>query len=162
MNESEQANSSLEAESATFRNERFENALKEAETLRDATKILVSTLDIDEVLNLILSQLNREVPFDSATVQQLGDTELEITACYGFEDAKDVVGLRSPLEARLPNMRVISSDDPILVEDMMTKHPDFGQGTDAFQSGFIRSWLGVPLLVRDKKLGMIAMDRHEV
>ncbi|MGA9348957.1 MAG: PAS domain S-box protein, partial [Anaerolineae bacterium] len=42
-----------------------------AETLRQASTVLSSTLELDEVLGLILQQLRQVIPYDSASVQRL-------------------------------------------------------------------------------------------
>ncbi|MGA9349033.1 MAG: response regulator, partial [Anaerolineae bacterium] len=58
-----------------IRNARLYEAEQErrhiAETLRQASTVLSSTLELDEVLGLILQQLRQVIPYDSASVQRL-------------------------------------------------------------------------------------------
>jgi hypothetical protein len=58
-------------------------ARERAETLQAATQALSATLDLPQVLSLILSELRRVVPYDSASVQQLRGGRLEIVGA-GF------------------------------------------------------------------------------
>jgi diguanylate cyclase (GGDEF)-like protein/PAS domain S-box-containing protein len=133
-----------------------------AETLRQASTVLSSTLELGEVLGLILQQLRQVMPYDSASIQQLQDGYLEIAACQGFEEPDKVVGLVFPLDPKFPNHRVITTKAPLAIEDVTQDYPHFKNEADTYESGRIRSWLGVPLIVKDQVIGMIAVDRAEV
>jgi diguanylate cyclase (GGDEF)-like protein len=141
-----------------------------AETLRQASTVISSTLELDEVLELILQQLRQVIPYDSASVQRLQDdalspskgTRLGIVACQGFEEPDKVVGLVFPLNPKFPNYRVVTTKTPLTIEDVVQDYSHFKDEADIYDSGRIRSWLGVPLMVKDKIIGMIALDRVEV
>jgi diguanylate cyclase (GGDEF)-like protein/PAS domain S-box-containing protein len=133
-----------------------------AETLRQASTVLSSTLELNEVLELILQQLRQVIPYDSASIQQLQDGLMEIVTCQGFEESDKVVGLVFPLDPKFPNYRVITTKAPLAIEDVVEDYPHFKNEADAYDSGRIRSWLGVPLMVKDRVIGMIAVDRVEV
>jgi len=135
---------------------------REAEALRQAATVLSSTLELGEVLELILQQLRQVIPYDSASIQQLQDEHLEIVACQGFEEPDKVVGLVFPLDPKFPNHHVITTKAPLAVEDVVEDYPHFKNEADTYESGRIRSWLGVPLMVKDEVIGMIAVDRAEV
>jgi PAS domain S-box-containing protein len=133
-----------------------------AETLRQASTVLSSTLELDEVLALILQQLRQVIPYDSASVQQLWGERLEIIACQGFEEPDKVVGVVFPLDVKFPNYNVVTTKAPLAIEDIVQDYPHFKDEAAAYKSGRIRSWLGVPLMVKDRVKGMIAIDRAEV
>jgi diguanylate cyclase (GGDEF)-like protein/PAS domain S-box-containing protein len=133
-----------------------------AETLRQASTILSSTLELDEVLRLILQQLRQVIPYDSASVQRLQGERLEIVACEGFEEPDKVMGLAFPLDPKFPNCRVVTTRAPLAIEDVIGDYPHFKDEANTYDSGRIRSWLGVPLMVKDQVIGMIALDRAEV
>jgi PAS domain S-box-containing protein len=141
-----------------------------AETLRQASTVLSSTLELDKVLELILQQLRQVIPYDSASVQQLqrdvaspSQKEcLEIVACWGFDEPGKVVGLVFPLDAKFPNSRVVTTKAPLTVGDVIQYYPHFRDEADYYHSGRIRSWLGVPLMVKGQVIGVIALDRAEV
>jgi diguanylate cyclase (GGDEF)-like protein/PAS domain S-box-containing protein len=133
-----------------------------AETLRQASAVFSSTLELDEVLGLILQQLRQVIPYDSASVQRLQEEHLEIVACQGFEEPDKVVGLVFPLAPKFPNYRVVMTKAPLAIEDVVRDYPHFKDEANSYESGAIRSWLGVPLIVKDEVIGMIAVDRAEV
>jgi len=133
-----------------------------AETLRRLSMVLSSTLQPNEVLALILEQLGQVLPYDSASVQRLRDDHLEIVACQGFQEPDKVVGLVFPLNPSFPNYRVAVTKEPLAFEDVTQEYPHFKAESDAYVSDRIRSWLGVPLMVRGEFMGMIAIDRAGV
>jgi PAS domain S-box-containing protein len=133
-----------------------------AETLRQATAVLTSTLELDEVLSLILRHLDDVIDFDTASVQLLEDDQLVLLASRGFPEPDRVVGLKFPLDPDFPNMRVVTERKALAFANVAEEYPHFQGEAKTYSSGHIRSWLGVPLLVRDRVIGMIALDRSDV
>jgi len=131
---------------------------EEAETLRQATQALSTTLDLQEVFESILRGLQRVVPYDSASVQLLKDDHLEIIGGYGFPNLDELLGLSFPLDGENPNRQVMASRAPFIVEDAPAVYNAFREEPHA-QAG-IRAWLGVPLLFGDRLIGMIALDKQ--
>ena len=135
----------------------FESAQRraqEAETLRQATAAVLSTLNLNEALERILVQLERVVPYDSASVQLLYDGYVEIVDGRGWKDPKEVLGYRFPIPADNPNTVVIQERRPYIVADAYASHASFHEKAHHF----IRSWLGVPLIVHEQMIGMLALD----
>jgi GAF domain-containing protein len=112
----------------------------------------------DEV-EAILRELRAEVPFDSASVQELRGGRLVIVGGVGFEDMEPILGESFDIHnSDTPNGEVVYRRRPFLVADT--------ENYRAFRRGLhvgarIRSWLGVPLLFGDNLLGMIALDKAE-
>jgi diguanylate cyclase (GGDEF)-like protein/PAS domain S-box-containing protein len=127
---------------------------EEAETLRQAGAVVVATLRQDQAIERILEQLARVVPYDSASVQLLGEGYLEIVGGHGWPDPAVVVGLRFPVPADNPNTVVIQQRRPYILGDAPAAHAPFRQEPHSH----IRSWLGVPLIVHDRVVGMLAVD----
>ena len=57
---------------------------------------------------------------------------------------------------------MIDSKESFAVEDITLEYPLFQAESQKYQSGNIRSWLGVPLISKDVTIGMIALDRATV
>jgi diguanylate cyclase (GGDEF)-like protein len=133
-----------------------------AENLRQAAATLNTSLELDEVLNIILRQLHEIADHDTVTIQQLDGEKLTITACQGFEKPQKVLGLQFPLQPKFPNARVIAEKKPLIVADVAQDYPHFHDEASTFESGHILSWLGVPLLVRERIIGIISLDRSEM
>ena len=131
---------------------------QEAETLRQAGAIVASTLKEEEAIKLIMEQLARVVPCDSASVQILHDGYLEIVGGFGWPDTRQVIGLRFPVPGDNPNTQVVQESQPVLLGNASQLYPVFQEQPHAH----IRSWLGVPLVLHDQVKGMLAMDSAQV
>jgi GAF domain-containing protein len=132
---------------------------QEAETLQAATQALSSSLDLQQILVTILSELQKVVPYDSASVQQLEGHELEIIGGHGFPNVDQLVGVRFDIAASdNPNRQVLQTRAPLILEDAPAAYEGFSREPHA-QAG-IRSWLGVPLLFGDRLIGMLALDKQ--
>ena len=129
-----------------------------ADTLRQVSEVVSSTLELSEVLELILDQLRRVVDYDSASIQLLVGDRLEIIAGRGFADVEKVIGISFPLDGDNPNRQVIADKKPLIIPDAPAVYEAFREEPHSH----IRSWLGVPLLFKDKVIGMIALDKTTV
>jgi signal transduction histidine kinase/CheY-like chemotaxis protein len=133
---------------------------REAETLRAATQALSATLDRQRLFELILSELQQVVPYDSASVQQLQGDQLEIIGGHGFPNLDELLGESFDLMANdNPNREVVRSRTPLILDDASAAYEAFCRKPHAQAN--IRSWLGVPLLFGDRLIGMIALDKRE-
>ncbi|MCA9934467.1 MAG: PAS domain S-box protein [Ardenticatenaceae bacterium] len=133
-----------------------------AETLRQTTAVLNSTLSLDEVLQRILEQLKVALSFDSASVQQLVGNKLILRMVIGFSHPEKIINLAIPIGKKWPNAHVMSGRGPVAYDDVTVEYPHFQDDSDLYQSGKIRSWLGVPLTVNDEIIGLVTVDRNEV
>jgi len=129
---------------------------QEAETLREAAAA-VSTLDQEKAIQSILEQLAKVVPYQSASVQILGDGYLEIVGGVGWKDASAVVGLRFPVPGSNPNSKVIQERRTLILKNAPSEYESFNTAPH----NHIHSWLGVPLTVHDRVIGMLAIDHVE-
>ncbi len=132
---------------------------QETETLREAALALTTSLERNEVVERILGQLQRMVPYDSASVQLLRGDRLEIIGGRGFPNLSELLGVSFPVEGNNPNREVVHSRAPFIVADAPAKYPGFTQ--DPHAPARIHSWLGVPMLVGERLIGMIALDKRE-
>ena len=132
---------------------------EEAETLRRAGVAISETINLQEATTRILEQLAFVIPHDSASVQLLRGDELEIIGGEGWENPASIIGVRFPIPADNPNTVVIQTRKPYLVDDVQERFPAF---RDVAHASHIRSWLGVPLIVHNQVIGLLAIDSREV
>jgi GAF domain-containing protein len=133
-----------------------------SEALTQALGALNSTLELDELLSLVLRQLRQVLRYDSATVQRIDGGDLVVMAGQGFPDQDKVEGMRFPIVPKFPNTYVVTEKKPLAIEDVVEAYPHFQEEASTYESGHIRSWLGVPLLVKDELIGMLTLDRTQV
>ncbi len=137
-----------------------ESRRQEAETLRAATQALSSTLDLNRVLDLILSELRKVVPYDSASVQVVRDGYAEIIGAYGLRRGEQVIGFRFELTPGLtPNAEVAATRAPVILDDAPAHYPHFK--SEPYNADPIHSWLGVPLIFGERLTGMLTLDKHQ-
>jgi PAS domain S-box-containing protein len=129
---------------------------REAETLTQATSLTLSTLDLEQVLDSILTHMEQVVPYDSASVFLLKDNRLRIVATRGFHRPESLVEQDFPMDDLLFS-QIWNSCQPLILED--------AQQDARFQAwletDYVHGWMGVPLLVREQVIGVITLDsRH--
>ena len=131
----------------------------EAETLRAATQALGVTLNLDQVLALILTELRKMVPFDSASVQEVQGEKSRIVGTYGSASSEHMLGLAFPLvPGETPNAEVAHTWLPVILKDGPAVYPIFK--TEPFHADPIRSWLGVPMIFGERMIGMITLNKY--
>lgn len=138
----------------------LENKNAEAETLRESAAIVVATLEKGETIERILEQLERVVPYDSASVQLLNNNILEIVSMRGFAiQEADLAQYRFELTEQEPAYPLLYGDAPyVLIDDIQLTVTAFTEPAH----NRIHSWLAVPLQAKGNKLGIIALDGYRV
>ena len=131
----------------------------ESEALRESAAIVVATLEKSEAIDRILEQLERVVPFDSASVQLISGSTLEIVSTRGLEldltEAED----NFELNEDEPSYPVIQGILPyVLYVDIQIQFPGFRE----FPHNRIHAWMAVPLKVKGQIIGIIALDGYQV
>lgn len=128
-----------------------------SENLRKASAAITETLDSDKAIKQILEQLKLVIPYDSASVQLLEGNELKIVGGNGFAMIKEVLEMRFPIPGNNPNTIVIQTGKPYIMGDAPSKYKAFREK----QNAHIHSWLGVPLNLQGKVIGLLAIDSSE-
>ena len=130
---------------------------EEADTIRKAGAVVVSTLNQDKALRLILEELAQVVPYDSASVLLRRKDALQIVGGRGFRNMSAVLGLELALTRDNPGARVFLDNKPLLIKDIPFEAPQFNM---LGKRNIIRSWLGVPLTGQGKPIGILSLDSH--
>ena len=132
----------------------------EQETLREAVLALTTSLDRGEVIDRILAQLQAVVPYDTASVQLLNGNTLEIVGGRGFIELEKYLGINFTIDREdIPNYHVVRTQKPVIVSDVYADYAEFRR--DFNVDAHIRSWMGVPMLIGEYLIGMIALDKYE-
>ena len=127
----------------------------EAETLQESTAIVAATLEKNEAIERILEQLKRVVPYDSASVQLIINDSLEIVGGAGLPLGVDELGTTFKIDDNEPAYPVLTDELPYIMYDNVQQ--DVPSFNDVPHDG-IHSWLAVPLRVKEKIIGVIALD----
>jgi len=133
-----------------------------AHTLLDTAEALSTTLRLDKLLERILDELQRMVPYDAASISLLRDEYCWPVASRGPEH---IPSKRFALKELPLVQRVVREGAPVTVPDVR-EEPDWANGygkppyTPVEGPGPARSWLGVPLMSKDRAIGVLMMSSH--
>ncbi len=132
---------------------------KESETLRESVAIVAATLERSEAIGRILEQLERVVPFNSASVQLINGNMLEIVSARGVDFSSSRIPSCFELNEEDPAYPAIHENVPyVLYDDIRIHDPDFAEPP----YDHIRAWMAVPLKVKGQIIGVIALDGYRV
>jgi two-component system, NtrC family, sensor histidine kinase KinB len=129
-----------------------------ADILSDVARTINATLDLPNVLALILEHLARLVRYDSASILLLEDDRLRVVAARGFADPDSIIDLSFDAQHGMA-ARVVREKRCLLLEDV-SESPEWAP-LDLPESQSIRSWIGAPLIVQAEAIGLLSVDSHQ-
>ncbi len=128
-----------------------------AESLQKIGSELAGSLDMRQVPQQILEQLAAVVPYERGSVMLQREDELEIIAQRGFPDDQRAINLRIAIREGDVFQQMVQANKPIWVDDVTQ--------TSGWQQldwlPLNRSWMGVPLITKNRVIGMISLTRKE-
>ncbi|MFW5708820.1 MAG: response regulator [Chloroflexota bacterium] len=131
-----------------------------AEALHDLATTLTSTLDLDEVLGRILSNLGRVVPHDSASITMVADDHLWV-ARQQHTDSRNTQKIVAERQLRVAyshyHNEMALTKSPILIQDL---HQD-EHYTEQMRRTSARAYMGAPIQVRDQVSGFIGLFNRD-
>jgi PAS domain S-box-containing protein len=136
--------------------------LSRLQALREIDRVISSSLELNEVLGVILREIQPLISFDTISIQLVHEQGTKIAACRGFDQPEKYLGMYIPFDPAFPNQDVIEQQQPIAAADIHKKYPGFVSDSDPESTHKIISWLGVPLISRGSPIGLIALDRHQM
>ena len=134
---------------------------QEAEALREIGEALNSTLNVDEILNLLLGQMIRAIHYDSAHIMLIQGDNAKIHYSRGYEqydpEIKAQITAISFTISSTPNLKwIVDHQESLIIPDVQQYS---GWRKDKSISTN-RSWVGVPILV-DGKISVIIALAHQ-
>ena len=140
---------------------------RELRTLLQLTQDINAILELENLLDSILDQLKTVVDYTGASIMTLEDDDLVMQVYRGPIPQEQARTLRFPVESAMANHEVIREQKPLIIPDVRGNSVPakmFQQtASDELEStfGYIRSWLGVPLMAKGRLLGMLTLDHEQ-
>jgi diguanylate cyclase (GGDEF)-like protein/PAS domain S-box-containing protein len=130
---------------------------EEADTLRQAVSVVSSSLDLERVLDTILVQLDRVVPFDSAALFLIEGDLLHLVSGRGFTIPEQIIGQSFPVSDALVS-EIRRTSQPLILPDAAVdaRFHDWGK------ENYVRGWIGVPLLLHGGFIGCLTIDSRQL
>ena len=147
--------------------QRVEERTRELSTLLEVSHNVASTLELKPLLRLILDQLKVMVDYSGATIFTLQDRDLTILDHQGPIPQAELARLRFPLERSGANQEVIRRRQPVIIPDVHGDTPLARAFRESASEelyttfGYIRSWMGVPLMIKERVMGMLSLDHSQ-
>jgi PAS domain S-box-containing protein len=140
--------------------EREQRAL--AEALREAGTILSETLDFEAILDRLLDQIARVIPYDSANISLVDNGYIRVVRLRGYERispkiAQAVANLRLEI-ANTSNLRQMAATGRPLVISNTSAEPEWIRVEPSSDVG---SWAGAPVKVQDQVIAFFSLDKIE-
>ena len=127
-----------------------------ADSLREVAGLVSDNVGVDEVLETILTELDRNLPIDISAVWLLQDDELCLSAVHGIDAEKlEGICIANP-DATYAMAEALMSDIPIIrrADDM-----DWPSGlAGGYEANY--SSIAAPLRVGDRALGVLTLAHH--
>jgi len=128
-----------------------------AETLAEVTLAITSLTSHEAVLDEILRQVRRIVPYSTANIALLEGDFLRVAHWQGYEafGAKELIsGLVQPLDDFLLVAEAVRLRKPVVVLDTRQEP----RWVVLPETAWIRSFLSVPICLHDQVLGLLRLD----
>jgi PAS domain S-box-containing protein len=147
--------------------QRVEQRTQELSTLLELSNKLVSTLELEPLLDLILEQLQQVVDYAGASVLILEGDELRSMGHRGPIPQEIATQLRFPLEEVGEFWSAMLRREPVVIDDVRGETPQtqgYRQVMRAHPEAtldHVCAWMGVPLMVRKRLIGALSIDHRE-
>lgn len=145
--------------------QRVEERTRELSSLLQVARKMSSTLELEPLLNLILDQLQTMVDYTGAAILVAEGDDLVFLEYRGPMPREEVMRLRIP-HHRFPGyIEVMERREPIIIGDIwgdskLAKSLLTANQQYSVTFGYAHAWLGVPLLLRERVLGMLRLDHR--
>jgi PAS domain S-box-containing protein len=140
---------------------------RELSAVLEISKKIASTLELEPLLNLILDQIQSIIPYSGAAIFTLEDDLLNVISHM-------VPGLpqpKHPLSLSLTDagfyLPVIEEKKVAIIDDVHGETPlarAFWESLpqlDRYSFAHARSWIGIPLIIRDHVTGLVSLTHSE-
>lgn len=133
----------------------------------EVSKKIASTLELEPLLNLILDQIQSILPYSGAAIFTLEEDTLRVVSYMvpGIPTLNSL--LRLSLDNGGPCLPVIREKKVVIIDDVHGDTPLARAFRESLKEGEIytfahaRSWIGIPLVMRDHVTGLMSLAYHE-
>ncbi len=135
---------------------------KLAETLTDIGRNLTKTLDLTEVLDLLLDQVSRLVPYDGGNIMLINDDIASISRVRGYkniseEDLQKLLSTKFLLKSTRNLEKLVTELQPQIIPDV-NNDPHWVR---VVVTQNYHSWLGAPVVIDGKTELIFSLDKLE-
>ncbi len=140
---------------------------QELTTLLVLSNQLVSTLEMEPLVKLILDQLKQVVDYTGATILVLEGDELQAVSHRGPVSSDLFAELRIPAAEVTEFWDALLRRELLIVDDVQAETPlaeIYRQITRSYPeeaTRYVRSWMGIPLMVQERLIGALSINQAQ-
>ena len=132
-----------------------------AEALHQAALVISASLDIEQILEHLLDQIARVIPYDAANIMLVKNGRTQPACWRGYEQVgptteQDIIN-RSFEIAHTPNLKTIHDTGEPLIIDNITE--DAGQLAGGAK--LCHSWAGAPITIQGEVTAFLILNKKE-
>jgi PAS domain S-box-containing protein len=151
----------------------IEEQARRLSVLLNVSGNVASTLEIEPLLKLIIDQIRVVTDFSSAGIYLIDGDDYYMAEYQGLGRVEDLLKMRFPRSRLTSAHEVERLRKPIIIGDFWTDDPQAEplawrvrtlaspQEMAENPHALYHSWLGVPLMVKDKVIGVLRLDHME-
>ena len=127
----------------------------ESETLRRSLASIVGTLEFTEVINRVLEEIRKVIPYDTASVWRVEGREQYIITGVDLPPVIEIPGTVFIVDESNSAYPLLMGTIPYLLSNnVQAELTDFQEPPHTY----VQSWLAIPMKTRGKIIGMINLD----
>jgi GAF domain-containing protein len=136
------------------------HARERAEALAEASRVLSSTLSLEEVLQNILRQCERVIPYSRGGILAYSEVDHPVIAIAGFPEVTSELmdHIRYHFKESRRCKIVMETRQPLVIADTH----QFEDTVPLADAEHQRAWIGVPLIVRGNLVGILKLGSEQV
>jgi PAS domain S-box-containing protein len=146
---------------------RVEERTGELSALLEVAQSVGSTLELKPLLALILNRLKEVIEFTGAGIATLDGEDFVFLDYQGPTSKEQVLRLRIPLSEARGYREVYNRREAVIYGDIwyetlgLVDNLDEGDDDLKLNFGYARSWMGVPLIAKDRIIGVLRVDHQD-
>ncbi|HTP07417.1 MAG TPA: GAF domain-containing protein, partial [Anaerolineae bacterium] len=139
-----------------------QRAHEQAEILRSVAQGLNRSLSLMDVFNLVLTEIQKVIPYDSAGIYQVHDNRRVFITGHGFTNLDELIGVSFEFNQQDDEIGYLISQSlqPLILDDASVAYPQYFN-TGPHAAARIRSFMAVPIVLNQQMIGLITLDKAE-
>lgn len=129
---------------------------KIANTLAEVSRVTNSSLELEEILSLVLEELESVFEYDSSAILLLEQDHLRVKAIRGMLPA-EALNATVPAGAGSLGRLVLDARRPIVIANVQNEPEGYA---DPY-GRHIRGWIGAPLIAREQAIGLLNVNSQQ-
>jgi PAS domain S-box-containing protein len=146
---------------------RVESRTAELSALLEVSRNVASNLDLSSLFKLILTQLKTVIDYTGAGIAVLEGNDFILLEYLGPVEVAQMGNLRFPVSKSGGYLEVINRRAPYIIEDIWGQDDRIRESQDHFKDHMrthfqhTHAWIGLPLIVNDKLIGVLRLDHEQ-